>query len=103
MQPGVKSKNCRILPGSLKGQSGKKITNGGPTTYTGLFDFLSNKIKRTGEKMSRNSFCNGKRYKNKVMRNFVTPKSHGIPYTIRNIRNLEKHTEFRISGIPKTP
>jgi hypothetical protein len=24
MQPGVKSKNCRRLPGPLKGQSGKK-------------------------------------------------------------------------------
>jgi hypothetical protein len=40
MQPEVKSKNFGRLPGPLKGQSGKKITFGGPTTYIGLFDFL---------------------------------------------------------------
>jgi hypothetical protein len=26
-----------------------------------------------------------------------------IPHSLRNIRNLKKHTEFRIRGIPKTP
>ncbi len=94
MQPGVKSKNCRRLPGPLKGQSGKKITWG--TYYLHRsFWFLWNKIKRTGEKISWNSFCNGKRYKNKVMRNFVTPKSHGIPRNSAEFYEF-RNTEFRV-------
>jgi hypothetical protein len=40
MHLGVKTKNFGILDGHLKGQSGKKITYGGPTTYIGVFDFL---------------------------------------------------------------
>ncbi len=72
------------------------------------------------------SFKNKSIFKNlppdvSIIRNSVTLKSRGIPrnspnsviqnsaefraipYTIRNIRNFKKHTEFCISGIPKTP
>ncbi len=75
------------------------------------------------------SFKNLKHFKNqppeiKILRNFVTPKVaefpeipwnstnaviqnsvefRAIPYTLRNIQNKKKRTEFRVSGIPKTP
>ncbi len=90
MQPGVKSKNFGRLPWPLKGQSGKKNHIWG-TYYllpTKVFlIFLWNKIKRTGEEMSWNSFYSGRRKKNKVMRNFVTPKVTKFREIPRNSTN----------------
>ncbi len=56
MQPEVKSKNCRRLPGPLKGQSGKKITYGG-AYYLHRSDFYEIKSKELEKKCHETVFA----------------------------------------------